>query len=198
MKDSSALDAFFCGQCFALYQRSTLKPLIWPDTPAGLDNEGLALILLNLPPGTHRAQAGQLARSVLREYLTALLPVVQIEIVESPSGPLITGSDLRISLSYAGDKALIGIARGRQLGVDIVKIECMDDVETLAKLYLPAAPNADFALAWAQMEACCKALKLPLSEVNDARKLAYAGCELIDCEQMDGYRIAVAVKQEQK
>jgi phosphopantetheinyl transferase len=183
-----------------LHQRSTLKPLIWPEYPTCLDHDGLALILLNLPPGTHRAQAGQLARSVLREYLTALLPVVQIEIVESPSGPLITGSDLRISLSYAGDKALIGIARGRQLGVDIVKIERMDEIATLAKCYLPVAPlnDADFALAWAQMEACCKALKLPLSEVNDARKLAYAGCELIDCEQMDGYRIAVAVKQEQK
>ncbi len=171
---------------------SPLKLLIWPECPAEFDHHGLALILLTLPAGTKRADARQMARTTLRECIASLLHAVHIELAEGVHGPLITGSDLRISLSYAGDKALIGIARRRALGVDIVKIESMDDVETLAKLYLPVAPNADFALAWAQMEACCKALKLPLSEINDARKLAYASCELVDCEQIDGYRIALA------
>ncbi len=155
---------------------------------------GLALILLNLPSGTRNARLH--ARTVLRQYLTEFLQEEHFDFAESPSGPLITGSDLKISLSYAGDKALIGIARGRRIGVDIVKIERMDDIEALAKLYLPTIPvsDADFALAWAEMEACCKALKFPLSEINAARQLAYASCKLVDCEQLEGYRIAVATR----
>ena len=171
-----------------------LKLLIWPERPSRFDHHGLALILLTLPAGTKRADARQMARTTLRECIASLLHAVHFELVEGVHGPLITGSDIRISLSYAGDKALIGLSCGQALGVDIVKIERLDDVETLAKLYLPTNNGTDFALAWAQMEACCKALNLPLSEIDEARKLAYAGCELVDCEQMDGYRIAVAIK----
>ena len=173
-----------------------LKLLIWPERPSRFDHHGLALILLTLPAGTKRADARQMARTTLRECIASLLHAVHFELVEGVHGPLITGSDIRISLSYAGDKALIGLSCGQALGVDIVKIKGLDvdEIEALARLYLPTNNGTDFALAWAQMEACCKALKLPLSEIDAARQLAYAGCKLVDCEQMDGYRIAVAIK----
>ncbi len=117
------------------------------------------------------------------------------KIIETPSGPAIADSDLHISLSYAGDKALIGLSCKQPLGVDIVWIEKLPEIETLSRLYLPKAVSceAGFALAWAQMEACCKALKLPLTEIDDARASAYAGCILPECEQIDGYRMAIAL-----
>ena len=173
-------------------KRQFLKPAIWPNIPAALNHDEIALILLNLPAGIFRIEARQRARSVLREYLAALRPASSF--VESSKGPLIMNADIKVSLSYAGDKALIGFASGRALGVDIVKVEKLDEIEVLAKHYLPVTPlnETDFALAWAGMEACCKVLSLPLAEINKARRLSYASCELIECEQIDGYRIAVA------
>ena len=209
-----------------------LKPVIWPERPAGFDDNGLALILLTLPAATQRADARQLARAVLRECLDCLLPAAHIEptrmaqispfkpampalqpppalrargqtnrcasftLIETPCGPLIAGitADIKVSLSYAGEKVLIGISSGHALGVDIVLIDRFPEIEALSRLYLPTTPlgDAGFALAWAQMEACCKCLCLPLSEIDEVRKHAYAACDLPDCQQVDGYRMAVA------
>ncbi len=209
-----------------------LKPVIWPERPAGFDDNGLALILLTLPAATQRADARQLARAVLRECLDCLLPAAHIEstcmaqmspfkpaipvpqaspalrargkanrcasftLIESPCGPLIAGisANIKVSFSYAGEKVLIGISCGHALGVDIVLIDRFPEIEALSRLYLPTTPlgDAGFALAWAQMEACCKCLGLPLAEIDEVRKHAYAACYLPDCQQIDGYRMAVA------
>jgi hypothetical protein len=216
-----------------------LKPVIWPERPAGFDDNGLALILLTLPAGTQRADAKQLARAVLRECLDYLLTAAHIEpthtaqmspfkpampaaspqpspalrageqtnrcasftLIESPCGPLIAGisADIKVSLSYAGEKVLIGISCGHALGVDIVLIDRFPEIEALSRLYLPTTPldDAGFSLAWAQMEACCKCLGLPLAEIDEGRERAYSACDLPDCHQVDGYRMAVAVEQKQ-
>lgn len=185
----------------------TLKALIWPESTAGFDLNGLALVILTLPAGTQRTDARRLAREVLRELTGSLLQGEPVELVESPHGPTLTGAacHIRISLSYAGDKVLIGLSCGRALGVDIVQIDHIAETPALSRLYLPeiacaaileAAPDVrdeNFALRWAEMEACCKALSLPLSEIDEKRQLAYANCELVDCEQIIGYRMAIAI-----
>lgn len=184
-----------------------LKPLLWPECAAGFDPNGLALVVLTLPAGTQRTDARRLAREVLRELTGRLLPGAPIELEDSPHGPRLTGAacDIRISLSYAGDKVLIGLSCGRAIGVDIVQIDRIAEIKTLSRLYLPqsacatvleAAPDLTdqrFAESWAEMEACCKALSLPLAEVDEKRERAYANCELIDCEQIIGYSMAVAI-----
>lgn len=175
-----------------------LKALIWPESPAGFDQNGLALVLLTLPAGTRRAAARSQARVVLRELAGRLLPSAPIELVETPRGPQLQGSDIRISLSYAGNKVLIGLSQLHALGVDIVQVDNIPEIGALSGLYLPnsaAAPLCDenFALRWAEVEACCKALGLPLAEMNEEREKAYAACDLLDCEQIAGYRMAAAI-----
>ena len=182
-----------------------LKALIWPECPAGFDLNGLALVLFALPAGTRRSDARLLARAVLREMTGRLLG--QVELIEGSHGPQLTGvaSDIRISLSYAADKVLIGISCGRALGVDIVQIDHIAEIEALSRLYLPkaachsileAAPDVrdeNFAHAWAQMEACCKALGLPLAEITREREQAYTGCDLLNYQQINGYMMAVTI-----
>lgn len=182
-----------------------LQPLIWPDYPAAFDPDGLALILFTLPAGTHRPDARLLARAVLRELTAHLLdlPLTKILLIEGPHGPQLSGSDLRISLSYAADKVLIGLSRERAIGVDIVAVDNFPESEALSRLYLPEEAcltvleaelrDEKFALRWAQMEACCKALGLPLAEITREREQAYAGCDLLNCQQIDGYRMSVAI-----
>jgi len=188
----------------------TLRPQIWPDKPAGFDGDGLALLLLALPGGALRAHARLLARQTLREVLGGLLalPAEQVALLEGPHGPVLEGAarEIRISLSYAGDWVLIGLAEGRALGVDMVRIDSFPELESLARFYLPAATchallaaplemrDASFAHGWAEMEAGSKCLGLPLMEISAAREQALKPCRFVPCEQLDGYRIAVAVK----
>ena len=186
-----------------------LNPSIWPECPAEFDANGLALVLLALPSGTRRAEASALARSALRTITGRLLSIAaaQVPLSEGQQGPTLTGiaSGIHISLSYAGDRVLIGLSKGRALGVDIVAIESIPEFEMLSRLYLPKAArlavlesplrDASFALAWAQTEASCKALSLPLAEIDEEREYAYAGCELLECGKTNGYRMAVALQR---
>lgn len=191
-----------------------LRPLIWPDKPAEFDGDGLALLLFALPTGTLRAHARLLARQVLREVLGGLLalPAEEVALVEGPYGPVLEGAacEIRISLSYAGAWVLIGLAKGRALGVDMVRVDRLPEVEALARFYLPAAAchalldapletrDTCFAHGWAEMEACSKYLGLPLMEISSVRERALKTCRFVACEQVDGYRIAVAVRSDLK
>lgn len=171
-----------------------VKVLTWPDCPSRFDGNGIALTLLELPQATTRADARMLAREVVKKISARLLHTS--ELIETPQGPRLAQNNIHVSLSYAADKALIGFSCKRPLGVDIVRIAHLPEIDALARLYLPtptAASDADFAQAWAEMEACCKALNLPLAEIDEQRKKAYAGCDLLECMQIDGYRMAVAL-----
>jgi len=193
-------------------RRTLQRPWIWPQCPLAFDADRLALVLLALPPDTQRAQARALARQVLRQILGSLLarPGETLSLLESPRGPLLNDAarDIRISLSYAADHVLIGLAEGCALGVDLVRVEHLPEREALARLYLPeaacravldapaSAQDAFFALRWAQMEARCKCLGLPLAEIDAPRARALATCKEVDCRQIDGYRMAVALSAE--
>ncbi|MDD4929678.1 MAG: hypothetical protein PHP85_10415 [Gallionella sp.] len=182
-------------------EHPALQAAIWPDCPVSFDTNGLALILLT--SGCRRQDARIQARVVLKEILGRLSPGA--ELVETPGGPTLAGSNITISLSYATDKVLIGLSCRHALGVDIVAIDHFPEIEALSRLYLPEAAclcvlvatpelrGSIFAKQWAQTEACCKALDLPLSEINAVRERAYAECELPPCRQINDYRIAVAL-----
>ena len=186
-----------------------LKPIFWPECPAGFDLNGLALVVCTLPMDTPRAVARSLSREMLRELAGRLLdlPSAQIALVEGLHGPILAGTDIQVSLSYAGDKVLIGLSCGPALGVDIVQIDHIAEIDSLSGLYLPKLTcqmvreavvdvrDEAFALGWAQMEACCKVLSLPLGEIDENRELAYADCELLECEKINGYSMAVALQK---
>jgi phosphopantetheinyl transferase len=174
------------------------------DQLSDLDRQGVNLFLLTLPPATPRTDARQFARVALRKLLSRLTGACSVQLTETLQGPVFP--PYQISLSYTLDKVLIGLSHKRSLGVDIIQIDYFSGIETLSKLYLPKAacvelldaPADDrshiFALAWARMEASCKALRLPLSEMDFYREFALSGCHLPDCEQIEGYKIAVAIR----
>lgn len=182
----------------------------WPAHAVELNGDGLALALLALPANAPRPIASQHARQALRQILGGLLarPADALVLRESGSGPVLENAarDIRISLSYAAGRYLIGLAEGHALGVDIVRVEHLPETGALAQLYLPApcrqavheAPpddrNGRFALAWAQMEARSKCLGLPLGEMNPQRERALAAAHLTECAQIPGYRMAAALK----
>lgn len=188
------------------------RPVIWPQQPAAFDDDGLALVLLTLPVGTSHRATQRLTRQALQSILGVLLgrPAEALSLLESPRGPLLhdAARDLYISLAYAANHVLIGIADGRTLGVDLVHIEEVPpatELAALSQLYLPAracravldAPAgtraAHFAQGWAQMEACGKCLALPLTEIDANREQALASCALVACGPLNGYAMAVAL-----
>lgn len=174
----------------------------WPACKTSIDRDGINLVIATLPDGSNRSDARAIARALLLEIAQNLSTETSVRLIEGRHGPQLSDPRWQVSLSYAGNRLLIGIACHQCVGVDIVKVEAIPDIEALAQLYLPAAActarvpfQADqFALSWAQMEACCKASRLPLAEINTARELAYARCHLIECKQIEGYRIAVATQ----
>lgn len=182
-----------------------LKPLDWPQQAIQLDGNGCALILLTLPAATPRFAASHTARQALRQILGELL-AHEIILRETAFGPMLdcAARDIRLSLSYAANLCLIGLAERHALGVDIVRIEPLPEIEALSRLYLPhtacravldtppATRDASFALHWAQMEARSKCLGLPLAEINPQREQALNTCQLIRCVQRNAYRIALA------
>lgn len=186
-----------------------ITPFNWPEQTVALDGDGYALVFLTLPADSNRAAARQYARKALRQLLGDLLERSAEEVVlrEGTHGPVLesTAPDIRISLSYAGDRCLIGLATGRSLGVDIVSVEDIPEIEALSRLYLPtidthallATPAGErsetFALAWAQMEARSKCLGLPIDEISQQREQALNRCQLVDCTQAATYRIALAI-----
>ena len=173
-----------------------VEVMTWPDCPSRFDGNGIILTLLGLPHATPRTEAGMRARETAKEIAARLLNRTNIELIETPQGPRLAQSSAHLSLSYAADKVLIGFSCERPLGVDIVRIAPLPEIDALARLYLPASnaiSAAGFAQAWAEMEACCKALNLPLAEIDARRKKAYAACDLLECTQIGGYRMAVAL-----
>lgn len=165
---------------------------------ADFDENGIALQLLTLPANTDRAAARLFARRHLQAWLALLLTRADIVLRESDSGPILPDSDLHISLSYAENKVLMGVCRGRKLGVDLVALADTPEREAIARLYFPqswlarALSPPGFALAWAELEACCKALNLPLGEINPARERAYNSCQVSDLKQINEFFMAVA------
>jgi 4'-phosphopantetheinyl transferase len=189
--------------------KNSLIPFNWPEQTVRLNGDGYALVLLKLPRTIARTAARINARLALRQIAVGLIgvPSLEIYLIETPRGPIFAGlaSDIHISLSYATDRCLIGLCRGHEIGVDIVKIEALPELEALSKLYLPdtearlifklprAMQAAAFALAWAKLEAGSKCLGLPLEEINPQRELDLIRCQQLTCTQPDGYRIALAI-----
>lgn len=132
-------------------------------------------------------------RAVLRQLLAASLETtpqaVQLEF--GPHGkPVVSGqtsaSGLRFSCSHSGDWALIALARGSELGVDLEQHRPMIEAEALAKSFFspaeiselaglpPTLKLAGFFNAWTRKEAFVKAIGLGLSYPLDRFSVSLA------------------------
>ena len=97
-------------------------------------------------------------------------------VLESSRGPVGTGAwqGLGFSLAYADHRALVAVARGWRVGVDLLTEQGVPEWPAVAALYLrqaadvaslPAAQQSlAYAAAWVDLEADLKCLGLPLQE----------------------------------
>jgi 4'-phosphopantetheinyl transferase len=162
----------------------------WPEVPA-LPPPGRA-VLIRVPTPSERAAARRDLRVALRRVLAdwSSDSAERIPLRETPRGPVWTeplaGLRLDISLSYADGEGWIGLIRGGSIGIDVMRVQPIPEVESLARLYLgPAAwkdiqnscdPDLSFALAWTDLEARLKLLKQPLREFSGVPVAGAGGC----------------------
>lgn len=118
-------------------------------------------------------------RSRLRHALSEFTqcPPGQVQFSYGPFGkPYLAGSDVRFNVSHATDDALIAIAMGREIGVDLERIDPRIKPEELARQFFTpaeaalvmASPPEDrheaFLACWTRKEAWAKALGLGIGE----------------------------------
>ncbi|MEV4176372.1 4'-phosphopantetheinyl transferase superfamily protein [Nonomuraea sp. NPDC049709] len=121
--------------------------------------------------------------------------------------------DVQWNLSHSGDLALLAVARGRSVGVDVEKVRPELDRAAFARRFLPTedagfvdgSPEL-FALLWARREACVKAaggrlaqgLRLPVGGpspalVRDPVRILSGTWLVLDIPVPPGFRAAVAI-----
>ncbi len=112
---------------------------------------------------SHRA-----LRSILAGYLSAEPCELGFYAPPHEKPRLMGSSDLRFNLSHSGDQAIIGVARGREIGIDIEQHRDLDDLEALAaRCFAPLelgswqrlsgdARKAGFFATWTRKEAYLK------------------------------------------
>lgn len=165
------------------------------------------------------------AHAVLRDVLSRYLRQAAADLVidaDTSGKPRLRGTDLRFSLSHSGDAVLIGLARGRDVGVDIEVVVAHDDLHLSARQVFAIDECAAlgrcaaqervtlFYTLWTRKEACLKAwgcgLGVPLREFSvlqigrdDIRCPDVAFAERLSCRSVsvpDGYAAALAVSGE--
>ncbi|OYV49866.1 MAG: hypothetical protein B7X10_01615 [Burkholderiales bacterium 21-58-4] len=167
-------------------------------------------------------------RGVLRLLLGACLgrpaAAIGFEYGEFGKPALSCGADWHFNIAHSGDYALLAIARGHEVGVDIEKFRALTELASLARMVLSqseaaqwqALPDEDrmsaFFAAWTRKEAVTKAvgqglrLEFPKLEVGlmhqgphmDARAVTMNGfgaCRLVMLPAPPGYAAALAVRE---
>lgn len=162
----------------------------WPEMPA-LPPPGEPVLIRVATPAL-RPMARQELRAALRRVLAAWSGFApeQLPLRETPRGPRwqgsLAGQSLDISLSYCDGAGWIALIRGSAIGVDAMSVQPIAEAEAVASHYLgrdavarirqSRQPAQAFALAWTQLEARLKCLKLELTEWNASRTAVSANC----------------------
>jgi 4'-phosphopantetheinyl transferase len=164
----------------------------WPEMPA-LPLVGQP-VLIRVATSASRQAARQELRTALRRILAAwsnILPE-QLPLRETPRGPVwrgqLGGNSLDISLSYAEGEGWIGLLRSGWIGVDVMRIQSVPEVEDIALNYLGSDvlaaihqstdPDMEFAAAWTELEARLKCLKRELTEWPLTQAFAASKCAI--------------------
>lgn len=108
-------------------------------------------------------------RSILARYLSADPSMLQFTQAPHQKPRLVGTSDISFNLSHSGEQAVIGVARAREVGIDIEQVRDLDDLEALAASCFAAAELASwrglpevvrkstFFATWTRKEAYLKA-----------------------------------------
>ena len=161
------------------------------------------------PEDAHRyLYAHGVLRLILGDYL-ASDPVALRICTEENGKPYLDDGSIHFNLSHSGNLALIAVAEGRQVGVDVEQLRPMPDLDnlaaricgpgelrTLADLAEPDRRRAFFAL-WTRREALAKATGEGISAVFRDDLPDHVGQDrwtLIDINDLPGYAACVAAE----
>ena len=195
--------------------RAALDEAGWPEAerlPA--PERERAASFLREEPGRRWLAARWALRRVLEGYLEEPAASIELELGDNGKPRLPNGAGIEFNLSHSNGLALIAVAEGREVGVDVELIEPERDLVALAERALDpedaaavraAAPPqrpAVFYAAWTRHEARLKCLgnglggsanlQLTPSEVEN-RRLANELVAVEDVDVAPGYAAAVAV-----
>jgi 4'-phosphopantetheinyl transferase len=199
------MDRFACSTV----ENMRLNAYEWQNEHLQFDSDGLLLVHFSLTDIHPFAARRTHARHVLRQLLSQLLdhPVQTLPLHETPHGPRLAlpFNSIKISLSYATHRGLIGLSQHQGIGVDIVQVVNFNEMNQVAKSYFSdrryqlilaqqgLEKDTQFAQAWADIEASSKCLGLPLSEMSPARAQQLNQCELRACTPLTEHRLSVAL-----
>ncbi len=124
------------------------------------------------------------ARGVLRLLLSKYLDKIEFGASEYGKPFLRGDSGVEFNVAHSGDFAIVAIARGREIGVDIERIQPEIEVESVAERYffheertwLLSQPSRleSFYRLWTAKESVIKAAGLGLSMPLDSFSVAFA------------------------
>ncbi len=155
----------------------------WPEIPA-LPPVGRP-VAVGVKTSPIRRIARQELRTVLRQILASWSNTSSAELtplLETETGPVWSGlfaaASLDISLTYADGEGWIGLVRGGQIGMDVMRVQTIPEQESLSRIFFSPAvreavrharnPALAMAGAWTELEARAKCLKQPLREYSEA------------------------------
>jgi 4'-phosphopantetheinyl transferase len=152
--------------------RASVNTIEQPEIILSGDEMARAKRLLQLIDQTTFMGARSVLRCVLSRYLSVSPAHIQFEVTEHGK-PFVRGTDIQFNLSHSGEAVLIGVTRGRSIGVDVERIREQCDYLNLAKrFFLPAEcaaiesaekPIDAFYRCWTRKEASLKAMGMGLS-----------------------------------
>lgn len=148
-------------------------------------------------------------RLVLADYLTCDPRALRFGAQENGK-PFVKDADIEFNLSHSGDLALIAVARGRQVGVDVEQLRPMPDLESVAaRICRPSELAAITGLAqahreraffalWTRKEALAKATGEGIGGVFRHAREASAELQdrwtLTEVNDLPGYAACVAAE----
>jgi 4'-phosphopantetheinyl transferase len=147
------------------------------------------------------------ARWILGRYLGIAPERIRFE--RNASGkPTLPDTDIEFSISHSGDLALVGVGRGRPLGIDVERVHGIPDWNALADFILTGRERgivmpddpAGLLQVWTRKEALLKAIGTGLvdspTELDVMESSRVAGLVITDLELPPGYVGAVAVRDD--
>lgn len=145
-------------------------------------------------------------RLILAQYL-ASDPVALPIAADERGKPFIQGVSLQFNLSHSGALALIAVAHGRQVGVDVERLRPIPELEAItARICTPGELSALAALAephregaffamWARKEALAKATGEGMRAIaRDTTRQAKDRWTLVQVTDLPGYAACVAAE----
>jgi 4'-phosphopantetheinyl transferase len=154
------------------------------------------------------ARAHAAMRTILGDYLGRAPEAIQLE-RDHLGKPCVPGTELRCSLSRAGELALVAVGWGWPLGVDVEQVRALPDADALRRAYFTererrhlerCTDEAELLRLWTRKEALLKAtgegLRAELRELEVYQPESLGGWHLVDLAPGEGYVAAVAVGEQ--